>query len=139
VIRALPDARAATRAVGNLLPARAKDLDRPLSAVEKRATTIGVTRVRINGEWEEVVSVNANAPAEAVVKLGQAVERDEGIFRQADGEHPHPDAFLHREYAGVEGFEAIAISHAAGPCPPCRSYFTEHGFGDVYWDSTFIR
>jgi hypothetical protein len=139
VIRALPDARAATRAIGNRLAARAKDLYRPLSAVEKRATTIGVTRVRINGDWKEVVSVNANAPAEAVAKLERAVEQDGGFFRQADSEHPHPDAFLHREYADVEGFEAIGISHAAGPCPYCRSYFTAQGFGDIYWDSTFIR
>jgi hypothetical protein len=125
--------------MGSLLAARAKDLYRPLSAAEKRATTIGVTRVRISGAWKEVVSVNTNAPAETVLKLTQVVERAGGIFRQAVGEHSHPDACLHREYAGAEGFEAIGISHASGPCPDCRSYFIERGFGDVYWDSTFIR
>jgi hypothetical protein len=46
MIRALPNARAATQAVGNPLAARAKDLYRPLTAAEKRATTIGVTRVK---------------------------------------------------------------------------------------------
>jgi hypothetical protein len=127
------------RAVGNLLAARAKDLYRPLTAAEKRATTIGVTRVRIDSEWKEVVSVNTNAPAGAVARLRRAVEREGDIFRQADSEHPHPDAFLHREYAGVDGFEAIGISHTAGPCPDCKSYLTERGFGEVYWDTTFIR
>lgn len=139
VIRALPNARATTRVIGNLLAARAKDLYRPLSAAEKRATTIGVIRVRILGEWTDVVSVNANAPAGVVAKVRRAVEQEGGIFVQADSEHPHPDAFLHREYADADGFEAIGISHAAGPCPDCLSYLAEQGFGDVYWDSAFIR
>ena len=139
MIRALPDARAATEAIGNQLAARAKDLYRPLTAAEKRATTIGVTRVRIDGEWKEVVSVNTSAPPEAVAKLSQVVERQGGLCRQARGEHSHPDTFLHAEYARIEGFEAIGISHAGGPCPSCRSYFAGQGFGDVYWDTTFIR
>ena len=139
MIRALPSARAATQAVGNGLAVRAKDLYRSLTATEKRTTTIGVTTVRINGDWQEVVSVNAGAPPEAVGKLRQAVERQGGMFRQAGGEYSHPDTFLHAEYANVEGFEAIGISHAGGPCPSCQSYFTGQGFGDVYWDSTFIR
>jgi hypothetical protein len=122
-----------------MLAARAKDLYRPLSAAEKRATTIGVTRVRFLGEWTEVVSVNTSAPAGVVVRLRQAVEQDGGIFMQAGGEHPQPDAFLHRQYANAEGFEAIGISHAAGPCPICLSYFTEQGFGDVSWDSALVR
>jgi hypothetical protein len=139
MIRALPNARAATQAIGNELAARAKDLYRPLTATEKRTTTIGVTRVRINGEWQEVVSVNTGAASQAVAKLRQAIEQQGGMLRQAGGEYPHPDAFLHAEFADTEGFEAIGISHAGGPCPDCRLYFTEHGFGDVYWDSTFIR
>jgi hypothetical protein len=139
VICALPNAHAATQALGNQLAARAKELYRPLTAGEKRATTIGVTRVRIDGEWKEIVSVNSGAPLEAVAKLSRAVEQQGGIFRQAVGDYSHPDAFLHREYARGEGFEAIGISHAGGPCPACRSYFTGQGFGDVYWDSSFIR
>jgi hypothetical protein len=86
-----------------------------------------------------VVSVNANAPAEAVVKLRQTVEQQGGSFRQAGGEHSHPDAFLHAEYANAEGFEAIGVSHAGGPCSSCRTYFAAQGFGDVDWESTFIR
>ncbi len=139
MIRALPSARAATQAVGNMLAARAKELYRPLTAAEKRTTPIGVTRVRINGAWREVVSVNAQAPPEAVETLRRAVEQQAGIFRQAGGDYSHPDDFLHAEYASAEGFEAIGISHAGGPCPDCRSYFTQQGFGDVYWDSTLIR
>ena len=139
MIRALPNARAATQVVGYDLAARAKDLYRPLTATEKRTITIGVTRVRIDGEWQEVVSVNRAAPSEAVGKLRQVVEQQGGIFRQAGGDYSHPDDFLHAVYAEAEGFEAIAISHAGGPCPGCRSYFTEQGFGDVHWDSTFIR
>ncbi|MGP0069269.1 MAG: hypothetical protein ACLQGP_37420 [Isosphaeraceae bacterium] len=88
---------------------------------------------------QEVVSVNRGALSEAVGKLRQVVEQQGGIFRQAGGDYSHPDDFLHAVYADAEGFEAIGISHAGGPCPACRSYFTEQGFGDVYWDSTFIR
>jgi hypothetical protein len=139
MVRALPNARAGTKAVGSQLAARAKDLYRPLTAEEKRATTIGVIRVKIDLRWTEVVSVNASAPPDAVLKLGETVAQQGGIFRQAGGEHPHPDAFLHAEYANAEGFEAIGISHAGGPCPSCRAYFAGQGFGDIYWDSTFIR
>jgi hypothetical protein len=48
--------------------------------------------------------VNADAPSEAVAKIKRAVEQRGNIFRQAGGEHPHPDTFLYTEYRGVEGF-----------------------------------
>ncbi len=137
-IRALAGARPATQATGNGLAARAKDFYRPLTAGEKQATTIGVTRVKINGEWKEVVSVNGGAPPSVVKKVQDAAERQGAIFRQAPGRE-HPDVFLHREFGKTEGFEAIGVSHAKGPCSSCQAYFEQQGFKDVYWDSTFVK
>jgi RHS repeat-associated protein len=137
-IRALPGARAATYGTGQELAGRAKDLYKYLNRAEKDASTIGVTRVKINVELKEVVSINAGALPQAVAKIKRAVEQKGGIFRQAGGQHSHPDTFLYAEYSKTEGFEAIGVSHYRGPCRSCELYFDKRGFGDVYWDKTWI-
>src|SRR5208283_4548485 len=120
-LRSLPGARAETEAVGRELATMAKNLYRPLTAGEKAKTVIGVTRVRIDGEWQQVVSVNGGAPPTAVGTVRVAAQQQGRLFRQAPGIE-HPDTYLYNEYAMAEGFQAIGVSHFRGPCSACRNW-----------------
>jgi hypothetical protein len=116
---------------------RSKELYTPLTASEKEITVIAVSRVKVNGQWKEVVAVNGGAHPNAVKNLRSMIEKEGGIFHQAPG-HEHPDTFIHQRYSTAEGFDAIGVSHAGGPCSNCERYFERMGFFDVAWDATFI-
>jgi hypothetical protein len=98
-----------------------------------------VSKVKVEGQWVEVVSMNGGAKPSAVAKIQAAVERQGGIFMQAPGSG-HPDSFIYNQLVGREGFQAIGVSHWKGPCPElCRPFFREQGFSNVFWDNTFVR
>ena len=140
VVRSLPGANSALRTLGEQLANRAKQLYATLTQWEMDHTTIAVSRIRANGQWVEVVTVNATAPESVVTRIRTAIESEGGIFRRATGSGPrgHAETFLYREFHMRDGFEAIGISHKDGPCPGCLPMLRDLQFTNVYWAYTIV-
>jgi hypothetical protein len=110
-----------------------------LTDAERKVTTIGVTRIKINGEWKEVVAVNGRASSSAIAKIQLKVQADGGLFRVAP-RGAHADTYLYDAFGHRDGFQAIGLSHYKGPCKDiCKPYFIDQGFFNVFWDNTFLK
>jgi hypothetical protein len=106
---------------------------------ERASSSIAVSRVKVDGQWVEVVTMNGGARASAVAKVQAAVEAQGGIFSQAAGSG-HAEMHLFNQFSSAEGFQAIGVSHYRGPCAEiCQPFFQRQGFANLFWDNTFIR
>jgi len=136
--QSLPGADASFTTLGHTLARRAKDLYRQVAV--KRAVSLAVTTVMIDGQMKEAVAINGGAPALDVQRIAAIVASAGGIFIHPANREVHAEEALYELYHNTPGFTAIGVSHWKGPCDTrCIPYFNGVNFHNIWWDDSFVR